>query len=57
MTDMVVPVHIGFEHPNLIWLVVVGILTFIAGLGVNLYHSTNKGESSHESTTNDERVE
>lgn len=50
---MEVPAHLGIEHPNLIWLVVVGMLTFIAGLGVNLYRSTETDES----TTSDERLE
>ena len=36
---MALPLHVGLEHPNLTWLVIVGILTFAAGLGVNLYRS------------------
>jgi len=34
---MVVPAHLGVEHPSLLWLVAVGILAFVAGLGVNLH--------------------
>ncbi|WP_248896996.1 hypothetical protein [Haloplanus halobius] len=34
---MHIPVHIGIEHPSLLWIVAVGFLTFLAGLGVNLY--------------------
>lgn len=36
---MVVPAHVGFEHPNLLWIVVVGIAAFAVGLGVNLARS------------------
>jgi hypothetical protein len=36
---MVVPLHLGLEHPSALWLVGVGLLAFLAGLGVNLYRS------------------
>lgn len=36
---MTLPIHLGLEHPNLVWLVVVAILAFLAGLGVNLYRT------------------
>ena len=36
---MVAPLHIGLEHPNVVWLVGVGLLAFLAGLLVNLYRS------------------
>lgn len=39
---MTLPVHLGLEHPNLVWLVVVAILAFVAGLGVNLYRTHGK---------------
>ncbi|WP_336024002.1 hypothetical protein [Halobellus salinisoli] len=31
--------HLGVEHPSALWLVGVGLLTFVAGLLVNLYRS------------------
>ncbi len=49
---MVVPAHLGFEHPNLLWLVLVGIGAFVIGLGVNLYRSRRE---SAEPTPTDER--
>jgi hypothetical protein len=33
---MVVPAHVGLEHPSLLWLVAIGVLAFVAGLWVNL---------------------
>lgn len=33
---MVVPAHVGLEHPNMLWVVVVGIVAFAAGLWMNL---------------------
>jgi len=36
---MVAPIHLGVEHPSLVWSVAVAILAFAAGLGVNLYRS------------------
>lgn len=37
---MVVPLHLGFEHPNLVWLGITALLAFVAGLVVNLYRSS-----------------
>lgn len=37
---MVVPLHLGFEHPNLVWIAITALLAFIAGMGVNLYRSS-----------------
>lgn len=31
------PLHAGTEHANLTWLVLSGILTFAAGLGIGIY--------------------
>ena len=44
--------HLGFEHPNLVWLVVTAILAFAAGLGVATYRffTTTEPVSSIEST-------
>ena len=33
------PLHVGLEHPNLLWIVATGLLAFVVGLGVNLYRS------------------
>lgn len=51
---MMVPAHTGLEHPNLLWLVVIGVFTFIAGLIVNLSRSTDDGDVNREPTTGDE---
>ncbi|UPM44391.1 hypothetical protein [Halocatena salina] len=37
---MVAVLHLGLEHPNLVWIALTGLLAFIAGLGVNLYRSS-----------------
>jgi hypothetical protein len=34
------PLHVGFEHPNLLWIAITGLLAFVVGLGVNLYRSS-----------------
>lgn len=54
---MAIPVHLGLEHPSLVMLVVVGILAFVAGLGVNLYRSRNGKDSNPTAGTGDEQVE
>lgn len=51
---MVVPAHLGVGHPNLIWIVVVGIMAFGAGLGVNLYRSRRDSSLSNETVVGDE---
>lgn len=33
------PLHLGLEHPNLLWIVAVGILAFAGGLAVNIARS------------------
>lgn len=50
---MVVPAHLGVEHPNLIWIVVVAIMAFGAGLGVNLYRSRQDSSLSDETVVGD----
>lgn len=37
--------HLGFEHPNLVWLVGTAILAFAAGLGVATYRFFTTDES------------
>lgn len=51
---MTLPVHLGLEHPNLVWLVVVAILAFAAGLGVNLSR-TREQTPDLESGADDDR--
>ena len=51
---MVVPAHIGFEHPSLLWLVGVGILMFAAGLAVNLYRATDNNAVKQDAALEDE---
>ncbi|WP_170977279.1 hypothetical protein [Halorussus salinisoli] len=36
---MLSPLHLGVEHPNLVWIAAVGLLAFVVGLGVNLCRS------------------
>jgi hypothetical protein len=44
---MVLPLHVGTEHPDLIWLLATGVLAFAAGLGVHLFRSpAHPGASS-----------
>lgn len=50
---MAVPAHLGLEHPSLVWLVVVGIVTFVAGLGVNLYRSTDRTDADSDAGTDE----
>ncbi len=52
---MVVPAHLGFAHPNLLWIVGAGILAFAAGLGVNLYRS-NSDSSPPDPAASDEEA-
>lgn len=44
--DMAIPLHLGIGHPNLVWIGITAILAFIAGMGVNLYRSTNEQQGS-----------
>jgi len=43
---MVSPLHVGLEHPNLLWIAAAGLLAFVAGLAVNLYRSTADARSA-----------
>lgn len=52
---MSLPIHLGIEHPNLVWLGIVAFLAFVAGLGVNLYR-THAYEPYHKSSSSDEQV-
>ena len=31
------PLHTGTEHADLTWIVLSGILTFVAGMGIGIY--------------------
>jgi hypothetical protein len=44
---MTLPLHIGIEHPSLLWLVAVGIVAFLAGLLVNLSRSESETPTQH----------
>ncbi|NHN42195.1 hypothetical protein G9C85_11235 [Halorubellus sp. JP-L1] len=33
---MVTPLHLGLEHPSLLWIVLAGVVAFAAGLGVRM---------------------
>lgn len=37
--------HLGFEHPNLVWIAITAILAFAAGLGVATYRFFTADES------------
>lgn len=50
---MAIPLHLGINHPNLIWIGITAILAFVAGMGVNLYRSTDEQQGSN-STIPDE---
>lgn len=54
---MVHPLHLGLEHPSLVMLVVVGILAFVAGLGVNLFRSYTSADSPPITDASDEQPE
>lgn len=49
---MVIPLHLGIEHPSLVWLGLTALLSFIAGMGVMMYRSTTP-EQHPESSTSD----
>ncbi len=34
---LAVPLHAGVEHPNLVWIVLSGLISFIVGLGLGTY--------------------
>ncbi|MFD1685171.1 hypothetical protein [Halobellus litoreus] len=50
---MPVPLHLGLEHPSALWIVAVGFLAFVAGLGVNLYRS-RRSETSPDAVSDEE---
>jgi hypothetical protein len=52
---MLVPIHLGLEHPNLVWLVVVAVIAFAAGLGLSLYRSAETG--TYHEPASDEEIE
>lgn len=35
MVDVIL--HTGAEHPNLLWILAAGFLSFLTGLGLNMY--------------------
>lgn len=41
---MVIPLHLGYGHPSMLWLVGTALLAFVIGLGINFYRSrTHEG--------------
>lgn len=40
-----IPLHLGTEHPNLLWLGATALLSFGAGLGLGLYAGTETDTS------------
>ena len=42
---MTLLLHLGLDHPSLVWLVGTGLVAFLAGLVVNLYRS-RRGDTS-----------
>ncbi|MES3516403.1 MAG: hypothetical protein PPP58_01945 [Natronomonas sp.] len=39
------PLHLGTEHPNLLWIAVPSLLSFAAGLGLGLFAGDRQEES------------
>ena len=44
---MVTPLHLGLEHPSVLWLLGAGLLAFVAGVVVNLYRSRRADTSAN----------
>jgi hypothetical protein len=44
--------HVGTDHPDLLWLGVAGLLTFGAGLGIGLF-SRRGNDTADDDTTDD----
>jgi hypothetical protein len=54
--SMVIPLHMGIGHPNLVWLSSTAILSFIAGMGVNVYRSATHERHQTDSPTPEENT-
>ncbi|ERH00041.1 MAG: hypothetical protein J07HQX50_01194 [Haloquadratum sp. J07HQX50] len=52
--DMVSLLHTGIEHPKLLWVIITGMVMFIAGLLVNLYRTRDMENSNLSSGDNTE---
>lgn len=48
---MVVLLHLGYGHPNMLWIVGTALLAFVTGLGVNLYRSRTQDDADLTSDT------
>lgn len=46
--------HLGIEHPNLLWIVVAGLITFGLGLGLGLYTRLDRGRAESDEVSNPE---
>lgn len=51
---MAIPLHLGIDHPNLVWIGIAAVLSFIAGMGVNLYRSMREQQGSDSSLTDED---
>jgi hypothetical protein len=54
---MVVILHLGFGHPNMLWIIGTALLAFVAGLSINLYRSRTQDSADLPSETSDKEVE
>lgn len=43
-----IPLHLGYEHPSLLWVVIPSVLSFAAGVGIGMRarNRTDSPESS-----------
>ena len=38
--------HVGTEHPNLVWVLVPALITFVMGIGVGMVSSRRRSEAT-----------
>lgn len=50
-----IPLHVGIEHPNLLWIAVPSLLSFAAGLGLGLFAGTDSPEPETEPVSETDR--
>jgi hypothetical protein len=46
--------HLGLEHPSLLWLVAASIVAFAAGLGVRLHRTRRRDDLDADTTAVDD---
>jgi hypothetical protein len=51
---MVAPLHLGLEHPNVLWLVAAALAAFATGLGIRTWQDrrANAGDADPERVEN-----